>query len=392
MALDNYLFADTDCREDAPIVVSGHPIASKNGSYYKFGLISTEGDILLPPVYPSLFDISGGYYATWTPRYGYPKFYDSKRKSYLDQLFGRRVVDVIKSPDGERQFVYLGKKKKVGLIDENGKVITCAKYLDIRSFGPYLIVNDGEKDYMPKLLNKDGKPIAYKRIGRGVPGFFYFHGWDESQYDYDIIPVCDENGWFFIDKNGNRLSHKSYYALAPMTKDGYALFASKGGRLGLLDKEGNVILAPKYLVLGWLDRRTLVEMKDKEDYTGLIDIKGKRLIPKRWSFYVKLDNKTMVVTAGNRHLVVRKDEHQRCGFRLLLSRTNVSIHPEGKYLSVQSLKTQRYHLFDYEGKQIFQKEYDDICALYNLNRIFVRDQDKFYLLDRSERVIKEIIF
>ena len=311
----------------------------------------------------------------------------------MDSIYQRRIIDVLDYPHGNASFVFMRKNGRKGIINKNGKVILPAKYRNILYFGSSLIVNDGRNWYLLANNKKNMLPplMMDTKTSDYTVGYGYYSN-KVIKWDYDYIPVRDGNGWFFVDKNGNRLSEKAYVGLSPMTQEGFAIFATDYMNCGIMDKEERVLLPPEYSMLMWEDNDILIAKSEDKGFITLINPNGHQLIPSGWYYMFNYSNTHIIASKDNDCSVFKRAPGHQDYNQQVLTLPNDLLFIDGKFVIAHDWETNMQSLFSIEGKKCFEKKYDEIFPTSDRNRIFVRQGKRWLVLDRKGRVVREICF
>ena len=192
---------------------------------------------------------------------------------------------------------FMDYSKKVGFIDENGKIVIKAQYDDVQYFHEGIAVcTEKDEEYNLStyhILNKEGKELFkltsndYDYIGTYNDGF---------------LPAMKDNEIVYFDKTG-----KIVYTLCKIgetgrenlgvfyCKDGRSVFC-EGDMFGLKDKENNIVLRAKYDLLTYGGDG--IYLAKKENKYGAIDFIDKILLDFKYDGILKLRKNIFLVTNG----------------------------------------------------------------------------------------------
>ncbi len=180
-------------------------VISESGTT-KYGLIDTEGNVVLEAKYEAAFPI------------------------------GEKLVGIMQTRNGV---------KKYGIVNRNGKEITKCSYDAIRFYSGQLIA-----------LCENGKWGYADTNGKWVikPQYDNVRNFSEG-----VASVSKDGNWFFIDKKGKKLSKD--FEDARNLKNGVAGVKQKG-KWGFVDMNFNWILKPKYDEVRDLENTLIAFCKD----------------------------------------------------------------------------------------------------------------------------------
>ena len=355
----------------------------------RYGIISLQGDILLPLKYKSILALNERFFVVRSNGKR-DRIWDREEDVFLDDNYQRRIVNVL-FPDSQDYLpVYTDSQGELGILQNSGDLLVKASYKSIWDYGSYILV--GHEDIPDeKLLDQRGNvviPSGYDRIiyTNGVISLLD----TDIDYDYNLFPVEHAGKCLFVDRNNHRISEKTYAGLCPFTKSGYAIFSNENGMLGVIDREENVVLPPVFKALNWNGPSCLEAMRADDSSLLLISPSGEMLLPNGWSLELRNGSHATAKQKGRRAVFEQRTPGGK--FDTLLFENSASMVPDKDYVILFTGKTknQKMHLLNYDGTPLFQKVYDDILFCPDPNLIVVKDGLRWFLMDNHGKMLNEI--
>lgn len=161
----------------------------------------------------------------------------------------------VKMLSGDRLSAY--KNEKYALIDLNGEVLSGYQWSDISKFS-----NDGLcvvakldtarstrwTDYwLFGLMDTNGKlvgDVTWEQLGASKSRSYGPYVYAPTFYD-DLIPVCKDGKWGFINQKGEVVVSPQYAEVKNFS-DGLAAVKTSSGRWGFIDTTGKMVISVKY--------------------------------------------------------------------------------------------------------------------------------------------------
>lgn len=161
-----------------------------------------------------------------------------------------------------KDYFYVCKNNKSGIIDGSGKVLVDIKYNVVQRLSDSRVIRLIDKDGYSIILNdslqelvrlSDAEVIFYSDYFKLVAknGVYYFDKQGnilentEIYSDNKLFTFCENSKWGFKDKNGKTVIPSIYDKATEFNKYGYAGIKI-GDKWGIVDEEGNIIVEPKY--------------------------------------------------------------------------------------------------------------------------------------------------
>ena len=301
---------------------------SKDG---KWGVISSDGRVIIEPEYDSIEALKGVKNSLLTKKGNNFGIVDYTGAVIIENNY-KSILPI--STKYENGYIVINNENKYGVINYNKSVAVEAKYDEIKpvySNGNYYIVKEG-KEW--KIVDTDGKEFL------------------AGQYD-DIVDIQGENAIIKQDNkygvvsiaDNRKLLEPNYDSLTYASNNNYIV--SQNGKYGIMNSEGNTLLDLQYTNIMYRPTANFYETV-KEDYTSdLLDS----------NIQVKLSN--VIVSAVNE---------------------------EEGYLKVRQDNTYKYYNFRFEEKT--NKE------ILTSNTLFLsqNDEGKYGYIDRNGKVVVNYIY
>lgn len=275
----------------------------------------------------------------------------------------------------EFKYFTLVKEDKTGIIDNQGNVLIEPEYYAIRIPNPskpvfICIYNyDSEKaEYETKVLNDKNEEIFTQY--EDVSAIMIKEIVSETPYEKRVLKFKEDKKYGLIDFKGNVVVKAIYDELDSISYKEGAFLVKKDDKYGVINDKGKVVLDLKYDSIsgdnyysrekGYQIGGYIVGNKTDEGYRyGYYDYKGKNLLKIQYNkVYRMTEMKEDKVT----YLVAEKD-----GQAGVLKNEKVIIPHEYDNIEYDDLnqvfiveRAKKYGMFNKEGKQILQNEYQGI--------------------------------
>ncbi len=207
-----------------------------------------------------------------------------------------------------------------------------------------------------------------------------------AEYDYaenfkDGVAIVRKAGkWDFINAKGISLG---YDDLKYVGKDGL-LKVKKGSKWGVINKQGQTILPIEYDELGDITDK-LISAK-KGDKWGYINKQGQILIDFQYQYAYKFIDGIAKIIKENKTLAYINSKGQEL---IVGDKTQCTIDKKNHLVSVK--KRGKYGLFNTQGRQLIDYQYDD-CIQFNKDLAIVKQQDKYGLIDKQYKFVLQPVY
>lgn len=274
--------------------------------------------------------------------------------------------------------------KKWGVFNaKNRKFIIEPKYSEINIYSDGLaVVKDYVgNDYKCGVIDNNGKliiPQDYKFIGSFKEGLMSFK---------------IEKGYGFIDKNNNVIIPPNYRSATVFTNGLAAVSLLDSTHFGFIDKNNKWIIAPKYLTAdNFIGKYSKVQKtrnyKLNIDQVGIIDEKGKEIIPLKYKYISIEDNFFIVkdvleVNYTKKDVVGVMDVNGKVV--IPMEYDNITKKYGTDYFETQ--KDKKYGLLDKNMNFKIQPIYDYIYTFNDVGISYLKKEGKFTLIDKNLKVI-----
>ena len=361
----------------------------------KWGIIDTNGDIIIEPQYEEMPVVPNNSQAIFICTYDVDyenetyktKVINDKNETIIDGYDNVRFIDYI-DKDGNLVFIQnlliVEKDKKLGLIDLKNKNLLNIEYDEISILDGVensLIIkkdnNVGLCDYEGNIIiNTEYKDI--KAIGDNYKNGYITVNNDnlygiidfnktvilENKYA-DIKPIYSSNkyavkidgGYKIIDKNGNVLIDKKFDDIKDINGDN--IIFKKDGKYGVTTTYLENKVEPKYQDLTFIDNNHYIA--NSEGLYGVIDVSNQAQIEFK---YIGIEYKE---TAGI--LIAENSDNQYDIYdsEMNLKLTVNQIELKNEYMKVVIGQDSKYYNFKFEEK--------DSRTLFSSNDIFAEEKD-----------------
>ncbi len=258
----------------------------------KYGILSTEGKVVVPLEYKQI-DITGEYiYATNDEN---TKIFDSKGKEtnisenvaiinipdtqyklYIETIEGKTRYNIYKNETKitennysyiqylyDNYFIVANENGKLGIIDENEKNKIALNYNSIQKIedtNMVQVLNSNTK--ITEIYSKEMKKICELDNATVENNKNYIKIYNDKEIKYvskdekevknteiftnnKIFAKKAGNRWGFVDINGNKVVDYKYEQVTEVNKYGFA-GVKQNGKWGVIDNEGKIIKEPQY--------------------------------------------------------------------------------------------------------------------------------------------------
>ncbi len=356
------------------------------GRKARSGVIDLDGNFILEPKY-TLITGWGGRYMYVVDECNRQRVWDAEERVFLDDKLGKTITRV------NRETFTFREGRRYGICDEAGNTLIPAQYYSIQAFGrDYVAVS--RKGFL--FLGPKGEVLFPETYDELIGMFIYSScSVDNTHYTYDLIPARHGEDWFYVDRNGNRISEHTYTAIGPFTTDGYAIFKDGKGRRGIINKEEKVVVPARYDSLEWEGKNVLSYTVKGRIF--LINPLGEKLLKHSiasWADY----SRDCVCGKYSDHLALWRwspdtGTFQRTDIKGFTPRS-FRLAPTRDYVIITQYAHSIQHadstLVQQDGKPLFERFYDWIDTSANPDRIFVKEGKKWFLLNAKEEILKEI--
>lgn len=227
----------------------------------------------------------------------------------------------------------------------------------------------------------------------------------------DAAIVYNNGSPFYINKFGKQLFDCSGYNKITNFANGKAFVYTRSNNYGLVNKKGELIIDTIYTsITSFINGVAVVQRKNpdstKKNVYGVIDTNGNIIVP--LGKYSRIENyyngfayvssrandeqKTegFIDTKGNLLFSLQASEHSFYGLRHYVSDSIIICEFEKEDYSTEPQLFQSasyYGIMDINGRLIYKDtEYDNILE-FNEGRSFARKKNKYYLIDKSGKII-----
>ncbi len=324
-----------------------------DGGAVKVGLLSSEGEFVLPCKYDEIFDdVANGFYYPFLRSAEYTNDSVIGDIPVLVGTYG--IVDtngrILSEPMFEEMPVYGDGMFRIklngtyGFADASGKVVIPPQWEFAVAFseGKAIVSMNSNSS----IIDKTGKVLA-TNLGDGTGMYRFFNNRARCR--------SNDGLYGYMDQTGKRVIAPTYDSGDDFS-EGVAI-VGKGNHYGLIDTAGNFLIQPEYEFIYNLGSG-LYKVKDSDGKTGVLNNKGEVIIAKEYDDVFHLQQN---------YLMVEKGYLSGC-----FDITGKEIYPatsplqllfvEGKSLVYNETKT---GLIDTTGKYIVPLEYDSIGYFYN---------------------------
>lgn len=310
-------------------------------------------------------------------RYG---LYDEAKQSFILPMKYERIWF------GNEPNLYFAQDtlKKWGLFSTKIKTFLIEpRYSDINIYSDGLaIVKDYiDNNYKYGVIDNTGKLI--------IPQEYQFIG----SYKEGLMSFKKEKGYGFIDKN-KRIVIPAIYRSATYFSNGLAAVSLLDSTyFGFIDKNNTWIIPPKYLsAYDFTGKYTKVHTtrnyKLNVDQVGIIDEKGKEIIPLKYK-YISIEDDffivkdVLVTTYSTKDIVGIMDLNGKV--IIPIEYDNISKKYGTDYFETQ--KDKKYGLLDKNMNFKIQPIYDYIYSFNEAGISYLKKDGKFTLIDKNLKVI-----
>ena len=351
-------------------------------------LISHQGDSLLP--------MKSDWIHVWDGRFvfarthdGQQRIWDREEKTFLDDKYRRRIVDVLFSCEKDYLPVFVDNQGKKGLLLASGALLEHASYKSIWEYGPYILVGNDELMPNTMLLDRQGDviiPAEYSSIVYDYNSETFSDC--NVEFDYELFPVEKDGEWYSIDKYNRPISNNVFSGLRPYTKSGYAIYKNTFDKWGIIDRTENVVLPPDYKWLNWVGPDLLEARQTEDSPRMLITPNGENLLPEGWALEFFDGPYVFVRKVGARAIFIQSIPGGT--FDSLLFECKDSLIPSNGFV-IQITGRNKKRLLSYDGTPVLEKSYDDIRINQDRSRILVKDGLKWLVLDNQGHLLNELV-
>ena len=229
---------------------------TKNGAIY--GYINNKGEYVIEPKFEGAYDFNENCVAI---------VIKDNKYGVIDLLGEYKIYTIYDSISNfrESRAVY-SKDGSMGIIDEDGNVITKKEYGIVGEFHDHRVVVGDSKsgNYKYGYIDREGKELIHLKFERA----------DDFKDDIALVKVKD-NEYSLIDKEGKVLNSYKHY-LVSQYGDGLMMFSEKiDGPYGYIDIEGNEIITPRFTSTSeFVDGIAIVSVE--ENYNGPYGVINKK--------------------------------------------------------------------------------------------------------------------
>jgi len=309
----------------------GVSVVEKNG---KYGLIDLAGKEVVPCIYDYISDFLDGFAAVEKDdKLGY---IDKTGKEVVPCIYSRFSDTLIRTFHND--LVAVSKNDKMGFVDKSGKEIIPCIYDE--SYNSYTL-NDIFSEGLVRV-SKDGNFGFIDKQGKTIVPFVY-GGMHESRFDFSEGMALVSHG--FIESEG-------------------------GWRYGFVDKSGKEVI-PCIYENGSPFSEGLACMQKNGKY-GFIDKNGKEVIPFIYNMEAEGDDVSFSTCFKNGIVILRVNDG---------SGSSYSMDGEGKFGAI-----------DKTGKIVISFRYDDLSQIENSNLFLYSINEKYGIMDKSEKEIIPCIY
>ena len=331
------------------------------------GVVSFEGELLLPALYTNLSFISQHLIVYEDPQkvlgtYNTETNYDSGL-----------IHDHLKYDADSDICITVSKNKKYGLIDGEGQFLVAGNNDYIYENDNFFIV---EKDEKKALFSKEKRTLTPYKFDT----VFSFHKIGETEAA--IVSIGDL--WGLLTPTGSYLVPPEYDAINEFV-NGYAI-VSKNNKYGFINTKGELIVEPTFQdVSSFNDGLAIVR---KNDLYGFIHTSGKFAIPAVYNHVKPFDeNGHALVDYKGRQGMINKDGSN------FLKPIYKKITPVGNtIIVVQDNATEKYGILKANGQEITKLIYDDVGSFFKEEATYVEINGKYALINRKGEVLTQFIF
>ena len=335
---------------------NGRSIVEQDG---KFGMIDRSGNAIFPLIYEDIGQLSEGLiYALKDSLYGY---YDRNNNERISPRFGEAFA----FSNGMAKVVF---EEKQAFIDTYGKFVVEPLYESLQVFSDSVLV--AEKEGRFGLIAFSGKPLTE----------FIFDQVGQLSVNRALVVINNLVG--YIDKKGSVVIPPKFELFPNFLKRGqfsgaYALVSLKG-KMGVIDQSGKVIVPLTFSGLG--DVSSMMSFSKGKQW-GFIDLSGKQLVEPSFDFAESVkEGKTLVEKNGLQGMIDAKG-------KVLIPIEYVSINRLSRDWWVVSNGSRSGLWNDKEGF-LFAPTYQQIRLIDAQHIVFMNPDSIEYLYLPEKRVIK----
>jgi len=335
---------------------NGRSIVEQDG---RVGMIDRSGNAIFPLIYEDIGQLSEGLiYALKDSLYGY---YDRNNNERIPPRFDEAFT----FSNGMAKVVFEGKQ---AYIDAYGKFVVEPFYESLQVFSDSVLV--AEKEGLFGLITFSGKPLTD----------FIFEQVGQLSLNRALVVINKFVG--YIDKNGTIVIPAKFDVFPNFLKRGqfsgaYALVSSKG-KMGVIDQSGKVIVPLAFSGLG--DVSSMMSFSKGKQW-GFIDLSGKQLVEPSFDFAESVkEGKTLVEKNGLQGMIDAKG-------KVLLPIEFVSVNRLSKDWWVVSNGSRSGLWNDKEGF-LFTPTYQQIRLIDAQHIVLMNPGSIEYLYLPEKRIIK----
>jgi len=267
--------------------------------------LAVKNQVLIPPLYDEISELQGGIYIVklgW--KFGFypenggtfaaPQF--EKINYHYDQNAHRAYVSdglISVVLNGETIDVDMSGKKppprihfyaelfefkeggKTGLKDKEGNVVVKPIYQYVEAF------SEGRAAVAPHIINFNSTVSNWGFINKAgdlIIPIKYFKIGDKFKEGRIAVKEYDIGNWAYIDTTGKEVTRFEFSEVSEFSNGAAVVRRSYQG-IGLIDREGNEIIPCVYYSCKGGISEGLLALKDKNNKWGMLDIKGKEILP-----------------------------------------------------------------------------------------------------------------
>lgn len=236
----------------------------------KYGIINERGVIVVEPKYKGLYEFSTPV-ALYSAPYG---------EGFLLAFTNHATSDTLKT-----DCAYLGYSniaittRKSGVLDSQGKIVMkCGKHdcILLPSSGVVRYYDVKSKSVTCGYYDLErGKDMKVKTIHSKLSEVTY---WTHGDFTGDIAPVNSDEGWYFINRQGDKI-HEGFNRIKHSQQVGWWA-AYKGKTCTIFDETGKSIFGD-YTDIAFPEKEGGMDLfaVEKDSKWGVVDKSGKEMLP-----------------------------------------------------------------------------------------------------------------
>lgn len=299
----------------------------------KWGIINTDGRVIVAPEYDSIEALKGVRNSLLTEKDNHYGIMDHTGSVIIENNY-KEIRPI--SAQYENGYIVINDENQYGVINYNKSVAVENKYDEVKPVygnGNYYIAREGE-DW--RIVNTEGQEY----LAGTYDNIFSIQGENavvEQNNKYGLVSITDNR----------QLLEMNYDSITYATGNNYIV--SREGKYGVMNAEGNTLVEPQYTNIVYRASANIYEAT-KEDYTSdLMDA----------NLQVQLSNVIVSeVNETNGYIKVRQDDKDRYYNFRFEERTNREILTTNTLFLSQN-EEGKYGFVDRNGNVVVNYIYDD---------------------------------